>query len=74
MSIQENNFKVRCTQTCYGLFNKLWYEKDSIYSFNNGVCIREDGSLSMEYTSFDNFILFNGGWKKCFINVTGTVN
>lgn len=70
MAIQENNFKIRCTQDCYGLFNKLWYKKDNVYVFKNGFCIREDGNKSMEYTSFNNFIQFNSGWENCFINVS----
>jgi len=67
---QENNFKVKCIENCYGWFDKLWYKKDNIYSFINGVCIREDGSSSMDYTSFNNFLMFNGKWKHCFIDAT----
>jgi hypothetical protein len=67
--MKQNNFKIECTQDCYGIFDILLYKKGKTYTFVNGFCINETGSESMEYTSFDNFIYFNGGWKNNFVKI-----
>ena len=62
-------FRVLCVKDCSGVCNTLLFKKGKAYSFINGRSVKEDGSSTLTYKDFDDFMTSNESFKDCFIEL-----
>lgn len=66
--MSEVTFRALCVKD-YKVNRRTVFEKGKVYEWINGTCIRDDGSLSREYDSFEELLERNPLYTDCLVEL-----